>query len=674
MPHFWNNILVVKIDELVPQFYSNEKSISNACGISEKRGYGMRRVRAGGGPGHPALIEFDSLDNSIKVQIGDPRIGKHPLELFFNVDRETTDWYKDYLIDGSILHMTDETIDKCIANASVLKACIALKEARENERSRQGDSLRGVMKSVYNDAMSFIPVLKTKYKMEARLPEAESRFNEAFKKFSDIKYISLVPKTYGNTNRSKSSDMLFSLLNDMFAGQTEKPSFAKISKQYEAFLDGYVEVIDNETGELYSPSGFPRISRGSVYNYLHEYENLIGNTAKRAGDRQRLIQNTVPYHDLLHPEFAGSIISIDDRQPPFEYAKGRRMWFYNGIDLGSEAFTVWVYGKTKEGIILEFYRQMVRNYHDWGFQLPHELECESSLNSMFRDTFLREGYMFERVRIEANKARAKRIEAYYKPLRYQLEKMHEGWLSRPFALDESNQAGPGDKILIPYDKLADQCLGDIETWNNMPHSVHKDKTRWEVFCEKQHPKLRQTNYKTFLRNLGFHNKIQCRAGILNLNSARFLLGDNGTIYTGSKLIELMKVVEGETVDVYWLDDNQGSVLKALIYMNDKFICEALPKPAYSRGSLEFTEKDAEARETMSKYSTTIEAYMRDRKNTVNRVTVIDNTPLTLNNKFQIAQLHKRPETANVEVLPEPEEDYYLNTVETSFKTSLADRF
>ncbi len=117
-----------------------------------------------------------------------------------------------------------------------------------------------------------------------------------------------------------------------------------------------------------------------------------------------------PFHKLKQPEFAGSIISVDDRQPPFEYAAGKRMWFYCGADLGSKAFTCWVYGTSKEGIILEFYPQMVRNYTKWGLQLPYELECESSLNANYKTSLLQPGAMFQQVRIEANNARGKGIE------------------------------------------------------------------------------------------------------------------------------------------------------------------------------------------------------------------------------------------------------------------------
>ncbi|MDB5284057.1 MAG: hypothetical protein JWO06_3132, partial [Bacteroidota bacterium] len=80
----------------------------------------------------------------------------------------------------------------------------------------------------------------------------------------------------------------------------------------------------------------------------------------------------IPYGSMERPAYAGSIISVDDRQPPFKWGEGagNRMWFYMAQDLGSTAFTTWVYCDTKEVIIFLFYRQMFRNYAAWGLSLP----------------------------------------------------------------------------------------------------------------------------------------------------------------------------------------------------------------------------------------------------------------------------------------------------------------
>jgi len=337
------------------------------------------------------------------------------------------------------------------------------------------------------------------------------------------------------------------------------------------------------------------------------------------------------------------------------------MWFYNGIDLASEVFTTWVYGKSKEGIILDFYRQMVRNYHEWGLNLPAEIECESSLNSSFKDTFLKEGNMFQYRQMYANKARSKRIEAYYKPLRYQIEKQREGWLARPFAVSEPNQISNVPKMTVPYERLVEESLKDIVTWNNMEHSKIKGKTRWEVFLENQNPDLKPTNYKAIMPYLGNHTPSSCNTGITRLNYRLWLLGDHGNIYTGEKLINLMKQVEGQDFEVYWLDGNDGKIIKAMVYMEGRYICELLPKPMPNKARVERTAEDEEQMAIMTRYEATVNGYMRTQKNKLDQVTIIDHRKKTLNDKFQIPGLSKvSKEPREVEVLEEVENEYQYN--------------
>lgn len=673
MPHYFKDILVVTFDELVPSFYKND-ALLKTLKRSEKRGYGVRRVMLGGN-GRQLLVDFDTLPNNIKSAIGDPRQIGHPLEQFYKVDRETVKFYTDFTFnDGT--YIKDTARDKYITNASVLRAVNYLKQAREQERLNKNGSLVGIMRTLAEDATSFNKVLREKYEIEHTLPENYRRFTDTFREFLAQGYASLIHGNHKNDNAAIANEAIISLLNNMFADKVIKPTATQVFSQYDGFLSGYVEIINNKTAEIYDPKEFRKISKSLVQQYLNQWEFKAATHSVRSGDRQKEMSKFKTHHSLEHPKYAGSILSIDDRQPPFEYAKGFRMWFYNAIDLGSEAFTVWVYGKTKEGIILDFYRQLIRNYHEWGVNLPAELECESSLNSSFKSTFLKEGNIFQHVRIEANNARGKRIEAYYRPLRYGLEKKREGWLARPFAVSESNQSGGAIIPTIPYNELAAGCLNDIQTWNNMPHSIHKDKTRWEVFMENQNPDLKPTNYKAFLKDLGYKSETSCNVGVIKFNNKEWLLGDNGEIYLGEKLINLMKIVEGQNVEVYWIDGNDGEVIKALVYIGDQLICEALPKPKYNRAKIEQTDKDVAAREIMSSYVASIEGFRKSQKRNLDQVTIIDNTPVTLNNKFKIRELQsdivKNDNTGAI--LPDPEEWDNLKTVETRFNAPLKDRY
>ncbi|HEY9196839.1 MAG TPA: hypothetical protein VIM77_11255, partial [Mucilaginibacter sp.] len=541
---------------------------------------------------------------------------------------------------------------------------------------RKGQNLNGITAVLCDHATTFQKTLNVKHKIEHTLPESLKRFKQVLNDFEKGGYKTLISGKHGNDNSRKVFDNTIALLESMFAMDNTKPTATDVHRGYDDFLAGKKEVINNNTGEVYNPADFKKLSVATVTNYLSEWQSQIGTHAVRSGDRQRYIQSFKPYHSLEKPKFAGSIISIDDRQPPFKTHAGKRLWFYNGIDLASGAFTCWVYGKTKEGIIIEFYRQLIRNYAEWGFCLPNELEAEMSLNASFVNTFLREGAMFQDVRIEANNARGKRIEAYYRPLRYQLEKKREGWLARPFALSESNQTGSHEVPTLSPDEIIEGCLTDIETWNNMPHWEHTHLSRWEVFTQMQNPNLTPINYNAILPHLGYKTETSCKTGIIKLQGGEYLLGENGAVCTGEKLIEFMRRVEGCTIDVYWLDGNNTPVLKALVYVAGVLVCEAIKKPTYNRAKIEQTDSDRANYQLMSSYVATIEAYGKSRKRAIEPVTVVD-TAQPGKKTFVMPGLKSRPvfsDNNTVEILPQPTDSPIYNMPHATNSKSLKDRF
>jgi hypothetical protein len=685
MPHIWINkqgekVPVVLPDELVPLYKTSYKALDREIQRYKDVPYGIKRAQQGGN-GRRLLIDFDSLPKNIQEALGDPRQASHLMEYFYSVDEAAVRFYGDYQFeDGGYLSLEHQR--EYITNASVLQAAKKLKTARERERRSKGSHLKYIMDSVRKDVAGFNHTLQVKHNVKHTLPESERRFKEVFRKFfkptdeHTCNYKSLISGKLCNQNSRKVDDGVMQLLNDLFAGQGNKPTRTEVSRVYDGFLQGYVSVIKSDgSGEMYDPKEYKPLSEATIINYLGMWDERIGTYAKRSGDRQQLMAQFKPYHSLKRPEYAGSIISVDDRQPPFEYAPGERMWFYNGIDLGSEAFTCWVWGKSKEGIITDFYRQLVRNYTQWGFNLPLEIEAELSLNNSFTNSFLRPGVMFDHVRIEANNARGKRIERYFKSLRYGNEKERDGWLARPFAKTEANQAGPGAKKIIPYNNIVENSLRDIQEWNNSPHSVHTHMSRWDVFCEMQHPDTKPTNWKGILPTLGYATATSVKTGIIKLQGGEYLLGDDGQIYTGEKLINLMKRVEGENVTVYWLDDNEGNVLKAIVYLGTTCICEALPKPMYSRATAERTPEDEQARQIMSAYVATIDGYMNRKRTSINDVLVIDNRPKTISNRFVIPGLTQYvPSDTEPEIMPDIEDNALpIPMPNKTYRKSLKDR-
>jgi hypothetical protein len=643
---------------------------------------GIIRLRPNA-PGCPMLVLWSSLpvvwQNLLVKAFGEPQkqVRKSLFEKHYVRDAHFFDEYSAYKFpDGS--RLPDDKVDEYTVNASVLATMQTIYDRRRNYRRELRHGV-GELRPGEGTAWDKVCEEACNYREVVlhTLPDNPDRLRKELTKFRREGWRGIISRHHRNINARKVTPEVELFINDLFADFITKPTKEEIKHQYDGFLAGHIEVINNETGEQYNPGDFPALSTSTITNYLRRWRNAIATEGIRSGDRQKYMAKFTPYASLKQPKRAGSIISIDDRQPAFEYEKGRRMWFYNAIDLGSEAFTCWVYGKTKEGLILDFYRQMVRNYAQWGLNLPAEVEAELSLNSAFRDTFLQEGNMFQYVRIEPNKARAKRIERYYGNLRYEYEKKREGWLARPFALSEANQAGPKEVPLVPYDKLVSGCLYDIETWNNSPHSKIKDMTRWEVFLAVQNPNLRPTNYRAIIPYLGYKTETSCRTGIIKLDNKEFLLGNNGVIAVGSQLVSLMDIAEGHRLNVRWLDGNDGEVLKAYVYVGDTFVCEAVRKPEYHRARIERTDECEANLELMSSYCATIAGYARNRKAEIDRVTIIDNRPKTLNNKFQITGISRyEANETPVEALPEYEDEADMvmaeNSVETPPKRSLKD--
>ena len=564
-------------------------------------------------------------------------------------------------------------------------AVIALKSDREAQRKARNGRVKGIWASLKNDLINFQEHLKEMGHEQHSIPCSIPHLRNRYSKFLKFKFHSIIDGRHNNTNAQVVTPEMISLWKAIYAGQRAyKPTYIEVAQKYLGFLAGEVEIIDNSTGELFNhqDSVYKPASESTIYSYQTFWENRVATHSKRSGDRQKFKSLYEPFHQLEQPKFAGSIISIDDRQPPFEYAPGKRMWFYNGIDLGSEAFTTWVYGDTKEGIIVDFYRQMVRNYAKWGFKLPSELECESSLNSSFADNLLQNGAMFNDVRIEANNARGKRIEAYFRPLRYGLEKKEEGWLARPFALSESNQVGPQVKQRFSKAEIVKKALRAIQKWNNTLHSnqeLHPGMTRWDVFVEKQHPALTPINWAGILPHIGKDTETSMHLGRIKLQGKNRVVGFDGQVATGDNLIKIMSKIEGQKVRVKWLDDHEGQVLKSLVYdMQGTLVCELLGDLKYSRAKLERTPEDFENRELMSAYAATVQGYIRRERNAITNVVLLEKEkPFAGKHKFVIDELGEpySPSEEVAETLPQAENEYDfdLDAISNQFSTSTKDR-
>jgi hypothetical protein len=641
MPYqYSNNEIAVELEELVPSFWNTLNSLQKEIQRYRDKPFGIKRLQVGGN-GRKLLVDFDTLKPNVQEALGDPRRVDNPLETFFEFDADAVSYYSKFKRAGNKLEADEQ--ERYIINASVMKAAIKLEKARTQERIKLKGSLRGITATIVKDVENFNNTLKVKHEVSHNLPASEKQFKKLLNACKEDLHYPLIKDPLGGkmNNARKVDDKTEMIFNGLFKNQLHKPTPTEVARNYDAFLNGYAEVYNEDTGELYNPKEFKALSNATIISYINKWENKIATHKSRSGDRQVYMGNFKPHHQMDLPTQAGSIISIDDRQPPFVYnTKGDRVWFYLGVDIASQCFTTFVYGKTKEGIIVDFYRQMVRNYTDWGFCLPNELECESSLNSSFKETLLRPGAMFQEVKIEANNARGKYIERMNGKLRYEVEKGSAGWLARPTAKSESNQLSGAKKQVIPYDLLVNERLLELEQWNNSPHPEHKGLSRWDYFEQNQHPELKPTNWEAILPVIGYKTTTSCNGGYARLQGHKRAIAEEGMILTGEALVQKMRVIEGKEFDVYWLDGNDGSVLKAIVYLNNKMICELMEMPRYNRAKIERTDEDGEALKLQSAYVASVTAFEKRQRNRIDKIQIIDNSPKTVNSNFKIPNLKR----------------------------------
>lgn len=645
-----------------------------------------------GGHGRTSLIEFAYLPEKYRVDIineyGDPDETINPLRQHFKIDGEARRYYSNHPHN-----FLPEQVTRFTVNYSTMKAVIALKEERMSMRRRMGNSTRGVLESVINDLKNFKRDTKEVCGLPHTLP-VSNRLKGKIRAYKKQKFDAFIDMRGGAKSSQKTTPEMIQLWNDLFASLNHKPDKYEVYTMYNSFLEGKREIVNTTEGhgEIYNPKEayFVPVSASTIGNYLRKWENASVNDSKRNGDRQKHMGSYRPWHKMKQPPFSGELISVDDRQPPFWCSKNRdRLWVYGGIDVGSQCFTSIVFGESKKGIILEFYRQMVRNYAEWNMPLPYELEAELNLNDSYTDSFLQPGAMFDEVRIEANNARAKRIENYWRQLRHGAEKKREGWLARPHALYEANQPSPGKIKILKKTEIMQNCLQDVENWNNAPHNLYPEMTRWQFHKERIAPELkgRSINWRDILPGLGYLRKSSMNVGRIILNGTHHVVGLNGSVALGDDLLNIMRRIEGREVIIYFLDDNEGKMLKAHVHdpVTGRFVCELMGDLSYYRSKLSRKRyNDNENRALMSAYERTVTGYINSQGKEISRLATrsLEITPEPGPDDFRIPGLHRSDEQQQddkAEVLYDPneedQEDYLepaYNEDQNEFNPSLKD--
>ena len=213
------------------------------------------------------------------------------------------------------------------------------------------------------------------------------------------------------------------------------------------------------------------------------------------------------------------------------------------------------------------------------------------------------------------------------------------------------------KQIIPYDILVNERMLELEQWNNSAHPTNKNISRWNYFKDNQHPNLKPTNWEAILPVLGHKTPTSCQGGYIKLQGQKRAIANDGKILTGEALIQEMRIIEGKEFHVYWLDGNDGQVLKAFVYYDDRFICEVMEMPRYNRATIERTNACHDAIKLQSAYVASVDAFEKRQRGRIENVQIINHMPKTINSDFRIPNLKRYEVQENlVEVFADDNQD------------------
>lgn len=429
----------------------------------------------------------------------------------------------------------------------------------------------------------------------------------------------VIHKNIQNKHRQVVTEDMVELFKSIFSGlEGGKLNFEDAWMRYNQFVAGDRNYINTDTGEVYDPVKFDKVSKSTIKLYLHKYESRVGIFANRSGDWNKLSAQFIPSQEFEMPKYANSLLSIDDLQPPFVMRGNKRIWFYAGVDLASECWFTWVYGRDKNlAFIKQFYRQMIINFHKWGVGMPKEIEMESHLNSELEKTLLLPGVLTERATIYRNRPNPKKVERYIGMIRNEKARLHPNFVARPFTKAEWLSKGSSDHKEMEYEEIAKLYVGYMEAHNSEPHSKSPNMTRLEYYRRNQNPECSSIAYPKLLPYLGYHTYATIKAGKVKVKGESYLLGNAQGIATGEELKKYAAQINDGRVSIYYLHDEDLNYIAGGIYTeDDRYICSLYPMPKYQKAHAERTEEDKEKQILVTRYQQTFIANLKDRKSSV----------------------------------------------------------
>ena len=611
---------------------------------------GKIRVVRKPAPGYPALVDYASLEPDIQRKVedyfgGNPYtiVKKKPLGGKIEVDYKAFEFFSNYrYADGAPIPTERQNNILLWAN----NACIlnALKKSlAEHTQARAERGKRPQYSEFYALAVTLVkeanePKIihgdKT-IEFENNLPTNPRRLRQKLEEYIANGYESLVKHNSSNRNAQLVTSKVEALILSLYA-MKNKPYAKAAHKLYVDFLYANKVIIDKGTGEIYDPNDADfidkngnkkELSKGTVWQIVNKPSNRLivdrlRNDAKYYKDRHE------PHHHREPAQFSLSKISMDDRDIPNSEAKA-----YYAFDTMSGCILGRAYSRDKNmELVIECFRNMFVFLDQHQLGVPMEVEVEEHLMNNLRDSVLGENGLFKYVRwCNPGNSQEKWAETGIRLKKLGAEKDNQEYIGRFYSKLEANrppQVGEwnADGMRIKdhtrtYEKAVAEDLLTIIQHNNEEHPRFKGQTRLQVLLNNINPDVPRIDKALLNRMLGYVTETTIRRSqYVTVMYEKYQL-PHPAILAKLKPNNLR-------VTAYYLPNEDGIIDTVFIYQGGTYICECAKIKKYSTARAEWDDdgSDAEAYTEQAKYVSKHRAMVKERKNGIAKLEIMDNEP------------------------------------------------
>lgn len=604
-------------------------------------------------PGHPVRIIFDSLreDRKRVLQhlVEKPCTSTTRVEQFVGHDQKAYHFFSTYTrADGTPLD--PEKIKTYYATACVLNSIIKGLNERTAAKARHGKRATGAdLEEIVAQAQGL-----DREKWPFDLPSSK-RVKAKLKEYQQKGYECLIKRYEGNQNRRKVHEGIEALLISIYC-MNNLPFGEWVYEDYNAFIDGKKDIIDQATGEVlnpadfYDPTGYPvHLERSTVRHYFYKNKALVESLRKNRID---FITQNSPHNSRRRPDYSLSKISMDDRTLPRRTPEGDMVNVYFAMDVLSGAWLGYTHkrGDLTVEDVWDCLRSMYTILGSHNLAWPGEVEVEHHLMSSIKSEL--EMMFMEATFCTPGLSRSKRAEQGVRAKKYEDEKRHQTGIGRwylkgPYKTKSPNKDPEYKEERLPFSRLVAEDIESIQRHNNAPHPDQErfpGKTRWQVLIENQNPDLAPAQEHLLMRYLGHKTHT-------SITNNTFL-----KVQYSTYAIESLSVIKrlrpnNYEVEARWLRDTDGTIDQVYLYQDDKYIGCALKEERYNEAKVERTEKDEEIRSRQAIRQAKFHKELKEEKERKYRKVSVISSDIDYHETVQPQVLDVTPNP-----VPEPEPD------------------